>query len=203
MKISELMTLHGSDKATEHSYGDFYDSLSSRPLTSILEVGVEAGHSMAAWKEKFPAAIVIGIDKDVTPEDSIRNLPKPTQRKIRGTASQAMLRHGDKFPPYRRVPNLDVIRCVAPDFRDAIKRFREEGIAFDLIIDDASHEENEQVLTYHYLKEFLSSAGTYVIEDLANDEITARFRNTGWEIIDLREQKGRWDDVLAIKYGWR
>lgn len=202
MKISELFTRYGSDKATEHSYGDFYDSLTeNRELKSILEVGVEAGYSMSAWKEKFPSSTVIGIDKDVTPEDSIRTLSKFAQRKIRQSPSREMLRHGDRFPPYTRLRGLDVIRCLAPDFSEAINRFRKDGLCFDLIIDDASHKEYDQVLAYHYLREFISPGGVYVIEDLDNDEITNRFRNSGWKIIDLREKQGRWDDVLAVKYG--
>ena len=204
MKISELFYECGSDKShpTEHSYGDFYDHLVGRfQLRSVLEVGVEAGYSMAAWKKLLPEALVIGLDKDVTPEDSISKLnPVDSANLMRDKVKRNMLRHGDVFPPYDRVPGLDVIRCCVPDFSEAIARFRSAGVKFDLIIDDASHTENDQVLTYHYLKEFLSDSGVFVIEDIQNDETISRLKNSGWEIVDLRELKGRWDDVIAFRY---
>ena len=52
-KISELLNKYGSDKASAHSYGDFYDSLfSSMPLPiKLLEIGILRGASIRAWKE--------------------------------------------------------------------------------------------------------------------------------------------------------
>lgn len=66
MKISEILMGYKSDKAREHSYGPVYDEVFARydreaPL-SILELGVQGGGSLLAWKDYFPNATVIGVD---------------------------------------------------------------------------------------------------------------------------------------------
>lgn len=55
-----------TDKASEHSYGPFYDTLFKHfdrfaPL-NILELGVQGGGSLLAWKEYFPNGNIWGID---------------------------------------------------------------------------------------------------------------------------------------------
>jgi cephalosporin hydroxylase len=66
MKISEILMTYKTDKAREHSYGPFYDSLFEKfdreaPL-NILEIGVQGGGSLLAWKDYFKNANVYGID---------------------------------------------------------------------------------------------------------------------------------------------
>ncbi len=55
-----------TDKARDHSYGSFYDELFSRfdkdASISILELGVQGGGSLLAWKDYFPNARVVGVD---------------------------------------------------------------------------------------------------------------------------------------------
>ena len=65
-RIGELLTLHGSDKDTTHSYGKLYEQKFIRyqyddPI-SILEIGMQYGHSLNAWREYFPKAQVWGVD---------------------------------------------------------------------------------------------------------------------------------------------
>ncbi len=66
MKISEILKSKKTDKANQHSYGDYYDELFSQydkeAPVKILELGVQGGGSLQAWKEYFPNAEVIGID---------------------------------------------------------------------------------------------------------------------------------------------
>lgn len=55
---------HGwGDKGTLHSYIDFYDEqMTKRSNVSVLEIGVEYGHSIAMWQEYFSNSRVYGID---------------------------------------------------------------------------------------------------------------------------------------------
>lgn len=68
MKISQILENYECDKnnSTEHSYGEFYDQLFSKydkeSNISILELGVQRGGSLLAWKDYFPNAEVIGVD---------------------------------------------------------------------------------------------------------------------------------------------
>jgi len=74
MEIKEILDRNGSDKCIDHSYGFFYHELFSTldrnaPL-DILEIGVESGASLAAWREYFPNARITGIDiKDSRKEE--------------------------------------------------------------------------------------------------------------------------------------
>jgi cephalosporin hydroxylase len=59
---------HETDKhnLTEHSYGDAYAEIFSRfnreAELNILELGVQRGGSLFAWREYFPNAKIIGVD---------------------------------------------------------------------------------------------------------------------------------------------
>jgi hypothetical protein len=162
-KASELLTKHGSDKCTEHTYGDFYDSLFlSRRFKCLLEIGVESGASMRAWSELDPEMHVIGVDKD----------------KCKG---------------------LNVVQAYTPDYFPVMSHLSLFSRSPDLIIDDGSHKEWDQVLGWYYLSPFLSEGGIYVIEDIPDDNVVCRLMSSGWTIEDFRPIKGRWDDVIA----WR
>ena len=167
MKLSELFTYYGSDKASQHSYGEFYDHLAeTMPINAVLEIGIHNGFSMQAWQKRFPNAIVIGID----------NVIKET------------------YPAA-----MKVLYCNVPDMDSAIGYFLDNNLSFDLIVDDASHHENDQVLASHYLMEFLNPGGVYVIEDLDSDHTMKRFKESKWEVVDLRHVRKLWDDVLCWK----
>lgn len=55
-----------TDKARDHSYGPFYDNLFDKfdkeAAINILELGVQGGGSLLAWKDYFPNANVYGVD---------------------------------------------------------------------------------------------------------------------------------------------
>lgn len=51
------------DKGTLHSYIDLYaNEITKRSNVSVLEIGVEYGHSIAMWQEYFSNSKVYGID---------------------------------------------------------------------------------------------------------------------------------------------
>lgn len=53
----------GTDKGSDHGYEYMYaDVFKHCNVKSILEIGVEYGHSIAAWKSLFPDAHITGID---------------------------------------------------------------------------------------------------------------------------------------------
>jgi len=69
MKISEILLRYETDKnwgfmKEGHEYGRFYDKLFSELKDGIdlLEIGVDKGGSLMAWKEYFPKANITGID---------------------------------------------------------------------------------------------------------------------------------------------
>ena len=51
------------DKGTLHSYIDLYASqMTKRSNVSVLEIGVEYGHSIAMWQEYFKNSKIYGVD---------------------------------------------------------------------------------------------------------------------------------------------
>ena len=70
----------------------------------------------------------------------------------------------------------------------------------DIIIDDGSHMEADQIKTFNLLKGKMKQGGIYIIEDiLALDQNRNRFESLhdNCEIVDMRHT-GRFDNVLII-----
>ncbi len=70
---------------------------------------------------------------------------------------------------------------------------------FDIIIDDGSHNINDQLHALKILYPRLKSGGIYVVEDIENiDDTKQLFDDYKPEIYDNRKVKNRSDDVLVI-----
>ena len=65
MRVSQWLSVYGSDKVSVHNYGSFYDDLFARLRPqALLEIGVYRGASLRAWKAAG-VADVYGVDRDV------------------------------------------------------------------------------------------------------------------------------------------
>lgn len=65
MRIRDILQKHGSDKQCGHKYGPFYEYLLDRrrnTCDSVLEIGIDQGFSLRAWREIFGIAQIVGID---------------------------------------------------------------------------------------------------------------------------------------------
>jgi len=71
---------------------------------------------------------------------------------------------------------------------------------FDLIIDDGSHRVHDQLGSFNLLYPRMRAGGVYFIEDIDSSQSIEKIRQgiPNCEILDLRNLKGRFDDVLAI-----
>lgn len=104
------------------------------------------------------------------------------------------------FEPIKPM-NKNKIRTIAadgtkPELLDALGTQ-----TFDIIIDDGSHMTQDQITTFHLLKDRMNKGGVYIIEDLlALDKERHRYLqlHPSAEIIDLRKVKGRFDDALVV-----
>lgn len=73
-------------------------------------------------------------------------------------------------------------------------------VTYDIIIDDGSHLEADQINTFNVMKHRVRPGGIYIIEDiLALDQNRHRFEalHDNCEIIDMRHT-GRFDNVLIL-----
>lgn len=65
MTLTELFTKYPTDKLSSHSYEPLYSELLAPyrdSATAILEIGIEHGQSLRAWREYFPKANIYGLD---------------------------------------------------------------------------------------------------------------------------------------------
>jgi len=162
MKISEAFERCGSDKTTDHSYGDFYDDITQQyQIRSVLEIGVFQGGGLAAWKLFNSGISVIGVDTE-------------------------------------KLTAFPTIIATTPDYAPVVDYCEAHSLKFDIIIDDGGHQEVSQILGLYYLRQFLNPSGLYVIEDIQNDDIANRMQQMDGFVIDLRNIKQRYDDVLAV-----
>lgn len=132
MEMSELLIKYGSDKCKEHSYELLYDqffrNIGDHPI-DFLEIGVQYGGSLMAWKDYFPKAKVTGIDiKD--------------QRKWKRPDVEMVVIDVKKYIPDRE---------------------------FDVIIEDGSHNVNDQIFVALNFPKYLKKYGTLFIEDVRKD----------------------------------
>ncbi|MFO0202425.1 MAG: hypothetical protein ACK528_04780, partial [Alphaproteobacteria bacterium] len=64
MRVSQWLSVYGSDKVSTHNYGSFYDDLFARLRPqALLEIGVYRGASLRAW-QAAGVPVVVGVDRD-------------------------------------------------------------------------------------------------------------------------------------------
>lgn len=183
---NKVFETHWMDKNSSHSYLPIYEQLLASYRTTaknILEIGLFGGGSLLMWEQYF-AGNVHGIDCSETPHDGLADL-------------RPMIAEGNHL-----ISIFD-----ATDAKEIKKHF--EGITFDVIIEDAGHEINQQIEIYYNFKPYLKKGAIYIIEDIQDvDKMNADLKSgklliyLGEEktlkIIDRRKIKGRYDDVLVV-----
>lgn len=169
-----------TDKDSIHSYGEVYEKLLAKyqDCENVLEIGIYKGGSLKVWERYFPHANVHGIDCDEQPHGGMADL-------------RPMIASGKH--------NIHIMD--ATNQYEVAKKF--EGVKFDVIVEDASHDVTQQVELYNLWKNYLSPNGIYIIEDVQYiDQDRHQFENLdsekNIEILDRRQIKGRYDDVQII-----
>lgn len=72
---------------------------------------------------------------------------------------------------------------------------------FTLVIDDASHALHDQLETFKIVFPNMEKGGLYIIEDIQDfNSAKAAFEqvNPNFEVFDIREHSGRYDDVIFL-----
>ncbi len=71
---------------------------------------------------------------------------------------------------------------------------------FDIIIDDGSHAELDQIATFNLLKDKMNPGGIYIIEDILSLELSGeklKALHDNCTIFDMRDN-GRFDNILIL-----
>lgn len=168
-----------SDKNSLHSYLPTYEKLFApyrMTAKNILELGVLGGASILLWEQFFEGK-VYGVD--------IIDQPVGGKYDLR---------------PMINDPNHNVLIFDVCDPVQLEKHF--SGIKFDVIIEDCEHVISQQFEIYNALKPYIAESGIYVIEDIQSIDSTkvlfeAIDHEKKVEIIDLRADNGRFDNVIV------
>jgi ubiquinone/menaquinone biosynthesis C-methylase UbiE len=182
--LSRGYTEGGTDKNTYHSYIENFYEKEFEPYREkeikLLEIGIETGGSLKLWKEYFlNSKSIVGID--IT-DEKIDN-------------------------KYR---NIDGVTMYFGDAYD--KKFSDKFDQFDIIVDDGPHTLESQLKSIELYLPKLKKNGLFVIEDIQSPDWFSSLTNKCNEVynstnkqieyrvecIDLRDKKGRWDDLLLL-----
>jgi len=168
-----------TDKNTVHSYLPLYqnilqDLLDLKKSITLWEIGIQRGGSIIGWLkalEKFPGSQVVGID---------------CQKGVNILA-----------------PNYTEYILNAYDDDALIEFSLPPGKLPDIIIDDGSHAFNDLVFVCKNYPQFLKDDGILIIEDVPDINWVpklAKMLPPGYymSVADLRQKKGRWDDIMLI-----
>lgn len=145
--LNNAFDLYNCDKGTRHPDAHRYAPAYARAInavgddiSSVLEIGVKRGRSIAAWKDVFPTARIVGVDiEDVfSIEDGYTGV----------------------FP---RCPDPSTWEFVQGDSRSAETASKISG-NFDMIVDDGSHNWHDQFETFKNFKDRFNKI--FVIEDI-------------------------------------
>jgi len=174
-----------TDKKLWHSYLPVYDKYLTphrNETFNILEIGVSCGGSSTLWHDFCENIHIHAID--VLPEPIlVRDKERITYYQREGTTTS-----GGGY-------DLDVI----DDFID-------RGIKFKFLFEDGPHSLETMIFVAQHYHRVLEEDGTIFIEDIKNLDWVKEIQNALPEnmiskVYDLREEKGRFDDiVMAIKF---
>lgn len=151
--LDDIGSEFGTDKAHDghdylRVYGDVLGAFVSAPVT-MLEIGVWEGASLRMWDKwlMHPQARIVGVDTDLT-------------RCTVADGGRIYLRRGD-------AGSSDFLRALVSEFRTIEDdRAGARAGAFDVVIDDGSHQIEQQTVSFGVLWPEMRPGGVYIIEDL-------------------------------------
>lgn len=160
-----------TDKGTAHSYIPVYEDL------------------LTPYRQRPVTLLEIGVLYGGSLQLWAEFLPQAKIQGIDVDLSRAL-------PSVRECPRIELL-----DGNATLAGVIAERVgAVDIVIDDASHVLDEQLLSFRALEPKLNPGGLYVIEDIWPYENALRLLREipGAEIIDRREVQGRCDDLLVV-----
>ena len=172
----------GTDKAEGHSYDIFYSDHFDKYRNlegNILEIGAQYGGSALLWHDYLPKFKIIMAD--------IYNQVHPT-------IIDKM--HNDRY-------EFLLMDSFTNESIEFLKEKYSEG--FDIIVEDGPHTLESQIFALQEYPKLLKKGGILVIEDIQKFEycdvllsLELDFEYESLEVVDLRENKDRYDDLLVV-----
>lgn len=182
--LADIVDNSCTDKNTTHCYLEIYEQLMSTKkdtARNILEVGIERGGSIKLWRDYFTNATIYGVDVIDINMPHINNYIKNDERIILHTSVDA---YSEEF--FKR-------------------EFLDKGIKCDFVIDDGPHSIDSMCTFIDLYSQILTDDGVLIIEDVQAwewvkilERYTPDHLRKYIQTHDLRNVKGRYDDILFI-----
>lgn len=184
--INELCELYGSDKCPKigHSYAPFYDEIfaDKKNAKAILELGVGSKEVMGNYISNYITGSSLYVWRDYFKKAEIYGLDDRLDCDIKEERMHIVI--GDQ--------------SKEEDLQKLVDMAKE----FDIIIDDCSHDIEDQIFSAQYLLPHLKVGGIYCIEDVYNPDINfPRFKESFDEYkVETHEfTKDRNDCLVVIR----
>lgn len=141
-------------------YSLFFEPLKHKPI-KFAEIGIFRGASIMAWRAFFTRARIYGFDIDLGAMEKIKSLNVPGVY-------------------------LDQMDATKADSMESVfKRYMTDGELFDVILDDALHNVDQQAITIRTCMNKLKQGGLLIIEDVFRDQDHAPYLKVMEEVKDL------------------
>jgi hypothetical protein len=189
--LAELIDNSRTDKNTTHSYIDLYQKLlvgKKETAVNVLEIGigdnpshptVTNGGSIQLWHDFFTNATVHALDIKVPSEvwDNIKN--------------------NDRIILYLGTD------CYDENFFK--EKILDKNIKFDFMLDDGPHTLESMIQFIKLYSQVMAEDGILIVEDVQSigwleqlKEATPEHLKEYVETYDLRDIKGRYDDIVFV-----
>jgi len=177
MSVREVLEKHSAsgltDKASYHAYEFLYPNL----LQYLFE---KPGHSINILE--------VGVVRGGSMKCWMELFPSATFYGIDYNLSQVE----------RDVYNDPRFHKLQMSQSDPQVRNTFPGVTWDLIIDDASHKRDDQIVTFNMLKDRLTSGGKYIIEDINPEYVYPESFKSQFVDYDISHIKNRGDDRMFV-----
>jgi len=184
MSLEELVDNNRTDKNTLHSYLPLYQKLlikKKETAKNVLEIGIYKGGSIKLWSDFFTNANVYALDYE-----NINNLD---HLNLTGIVNK------EKIILYTSTDAYDINQFN--------NNFLNKNIKFDFMLDDGPHNLESMVKFIQLYSQIMTSDGILIIEDIQNwnwidtlKYVTPENLKEFIKVYDLRDIKGRYDDIV-------
>jgi predicted O-methyltransferase YrrM len=154
-------TLNGGHKHPYTTpYSLFFEPLKHKPI-KFAEIGIFRGASIMAWRAFFTRARIYGFDIDLSAMQTVKDFNLPGVY-------------------------LDEMDATKADSMESVfQRHMADGELFDVILDDALHNVEQQAITIRTCMNKLKQGGLLIIEDVFRDQDHAPYLKVMEEVKDL------------------
>lgn len=131
-----------SDKLFWHKFNAFYEPrLPKKEVNNILEIGVFEGNSIKYWREKYKQANIFGID---------------------------IIKEQESWPKDDNIKYFEVDQSDVNKYRLCLSEINK---AFDIVIEDGSHDPLHQKISLIETLKYLQKGSIYILEDIHTSHV--------------------------------